>query len=261
MLSFGLNSARADVSLDADLQPLWESAVASLKSQNNAEAVEQFSRWIATARADGIESPEAYYNLALAEWSLSRIDRAMSHFVRSAALVSSPLENWRNLQLLARLEREAGIKESATGQLSFKLKMILNSNVSVALFMTGFWIFVLLSVWRWWRAERGHAIASLRWVLATPVLLWSLAAVGFFNLKLGHTYAVLSDKTEVALFSTPDDKEKIIELPAGTIIESGKEENGYVQVLEPVSGWARTSQINPLQFPDIGAPEVAFLRK
>lgn len=242
------------------LDPLWSGAISALKEQNNVQAADLFSKWIAAAHEEGVQSPEAYYNLALAEWSLNDSGKAIQNFLSSSLLISSPLQNMRNLALLTELEKQIGIKESAVNTWAFRAMVLLNENFSLLLFSIGFWSFVGLCFWRWIRREGNLTLVWTKVGLIFPLICFLISGSGYLTRRFGADFAVLAEKEQIAVFQQSDAQNKLVDLPPGTIVQLGKKETAYQQIVEPITGWISIEDFRQIRFPEPLGPSLALLR-
>jgi hypothetical protein len=56
---------------------------------------------------------------------------------------------------------------------------------------------------------------------------------------------LIKSDSAISLYRTPEAKpeSKLVDLPSGTIVSLGKEEEGFTQIAEPVAGWILNSDI------------------
>lgn len=226
---------------DGDRSPseeTWSSALSALQSNDAATAERLFTQWIAQGEKAGIHSPEAHYNLGLAYWNLKRPGPSVYHFLKSTTYSSSPWKRLSTLDTLADIEKEIGVRDGVAVSNNFKAHMTLDEDWLLFLVTLGFWGLVGTGLLWWLQGSRAEKAAKQ--IAVVPALFLLIALVGYGYRATGPNVGVLEgEPSGVNVFRAADEKadNKLVELPAGTIVLSGRTQNDFIEIHEPVSGW------------------------
>jgi hypothetical protein len=222
---------------------VWENATRALANEDAAHAVEGYRQWLDNHAREGLQSPEAHYNLGLAYWKLKQPGPAIYHILKSATLRRSIPRIHQDLRTLAALEKEIGIKDNLADGFLFQLWLLLNQDITTWLIALAFWAFLGRLLWRWLR-KYSPADSSSSWVLAgTSIICLVLAIVATVNRRYLTHVGVLIGDGGIPLYRTPpqganpDPELKLADLPSGTIVTLGPQKEEFLQITQPVSGW------------------------
>ncbi|MFM8314998.1 MAG: hypothetical protein ACKOA8_12000 [Deltaproteobacteria bacterium] len=231
------------VNASTSIESLWSQSLEDYKKGDLAGACTKLEDWVKIQKENRVESPEAYFNLALCSWKLKQPAQSTTYLFQSFILRNSIFKRFSDLKLLQTLQREIGIRDNLPGRYSFILPTVIPPWIFLLLGLVGFWILILYLLFF---RTRPH----LRWLfLSSLAVTWTLAlGLGLLPYTLG-TLAVISSTEPTALISW--DKlgkpQELATLPAGTLVELGKQpKNSFIQILKPVGGWVHESSVTRL---------------
>lgn len=244
-IAVGFDRARAPA-LTGEAASDWTAALTAMEKGDPANAKASLLRFVAAAEAQGIRSPEAHFNLAIAHWDLKEPGPAAAEVLRSLLTGQSLSHIARAQSVMAGMQRELGVSDGVARENRFLARMWITDNGLTFLFALALWSLAGISLWLW----RQRQIVRLPVILSSlilPVMTFLLAggALSLRDWKGG--YAVL-DATDnaIGLFPSPriDTQEKLLDLPSGTLVHStGETQNGFLRIDSPVVAWVQSSQL------------------
>ncbi|MBI4402795.1 MAG: hypothetical protein HY537_01460 [Deltaproteobacteria bacterium] len=231
---------------------LWQQALERLERGDELEAAMLWERWIAVAAKNGIQSHQAHRNLAIAYYGARQRALASFHIVRSTMLQTHPVEIWKDLAVVAELERLSGNKELVSESPFFKIRFFANDNVIGLVLIVAFWL-VLAAILIRWQSKLGRKNEWFLGLCSVALILFS-AAVSAAAVRKLSSYGVLVGNTGISIFKTPIDKqsERLAELTEGAIVCTQQQFGAFTKISCPFSGWVRTTEV--LSFDSHTAP-------
>jgi len=220
------------------LTELWEKGVHSFSEGKFEEARSAFSEWNTQAKAAGIESAEAHYDLGISHWQLKEPGPAVFHILKSTRLRLSPFRIWTDLQTLSDLQKKIGVKENLADEWFFRISLLLNTSVCFFLLLVAFWSLCasILIVW----VKPKEWVGTRRSLLTLSVALGILVGVAYFNTRYYCRFAVLIGPNEtVSVYRSPEIKKEdlLSDFPAGTIVNILHESDTNKNIDAPIAGW------------------------
>ena len=240
--------ARASDGSRQPAEETWSSALSALQSNDAATAERLFTQWIAESEKAGIRSPEAHYNLGLAYWNLKRPGPSVYHFLKSTTYSSSPWKRLSTLNTLADIEKEIGVRDGVAVNTNFKAHMTLDEDWLLFLITIAFWGLVGAGLLWWLQGNRAKKAA--RQIAIVPAIFLLVSLLGYAYRATGPSVGVLDGELGgVNVFRIPEEKadNKLVELPAGTIVLSGRTQNDFIEIYDPVSGWVSTKSYQTIR--------------
>ncbi len=227
-------------------EPLWDQAIESLKSDRFEEASTKFSEWIQLKEAEGISSPEAHYNLFLAQMGLEATDRAVLELLKSIQLEANPFKAMDSIHSLCEIQNSLGIKDGFCQSKGFILSLLVGKNSLLLTAVLAFW-FCLAGIILFIRRQKDLG----RILVGTGCFFIAITTIFYFCYRLKANLAVLSsaDKT-IPVYKNYNFKEdeKIVELAAGTLIDLTRHAKENAQeISQPVLGWVLQENILTLK--------------
>lgn len=226
--------------LSAPSESLWEEGINALDS-NPSTSAEKFEHWIQEAAEDGIHSAEAHYNLAVANWKVGNAEMAVSEMLNSARLRNFPWQIWNDFETIAAMQKDLGIPDNVALRVSSRFSALTQSNEILILTLAGFWFFCAFVLLR--GVKKLAPMAPL--FLCVGIFFFSVGIVALINVKLAGHLGVLRGNGTVPLVKSPDQPDKIIELPPGTLVVLDEKREGYFKVRAPVPGWTEDYAVRP----------------
>lgn len=223
-------------------EALWEEAVEHLKSNQFEEASKKFSEWISEKANSGIYSPEAHYNLFLAQMGLDAQGPAVAHLLRSIQLESNPLKALDSLNSLCDLQVSYGIKEGLCQSKTFTLSLLTGKNSTLIFSLLAGWMF-LLGIY--FHFKKNTSLKKLSW--AGSLLFVLLTTVFTLSQTRNQSLAVLvGEEKNIPVFRTLGGKEedKLVELAPGTLLEfTGETKEAERHISQPIAGWIKEENL------------------
>lgn len=220
----------------------WESAVDSLKSNRFEEASEKFSSWIKQKANERIYSPEAHYNLFLAQIGLESSGPAVAHLLRSIQIERNPIKNLDTISTLCELQSRYGIKDGPCQSKTFVLSLLLGKNFLLILSCLFLWGLVF-SVLYYFKNKK----ALFKSAVLGTVIIGGGNLVSYLAVRTEYPMMVLTgDSKSISVYKTEDSKEeeKLVDLAQGTLVESDNEKKGTkIHLTQPIAAWVSENQV------------------
>ncbi len=224
----------------------WSAALAHLEKNDPKSAAAALTAWIKKAEEAGVHSPEAHFNLAIARWDLKEAGPAASALLKSLLIAQSLPHIARAQAALAGMQRELGVSDAVAKETRFLARVCITDNGLTCLMMIAFWMIAGISLWIWKERDHLKFRQALAWTLPIVAIL-VFCGIGLVSRDWNGGYAVLnSEESAIAVFPNPklDTQEKLLDLPAGTLVHSsGESQNGFVRIDSPIVAWVQQAQI------------------
>jgi len=232
----------------------WDEFQTYYSNQNYEKAIHHLDSWIKEARAKGIESAEAYYNLSTAHLAQEDLGLAVYYLLQSLRRQDSPLRAWRDIRQTRKLEAETGIRNPISSTFVFRLGFLLSENWIAGLITLAIWM-IIFSFYIGWLPIK--SMLSYRPVFASMggaclFLSGVVFADHFLNQNLG---VIVAAKENPELFTQENEGEKILELTNGLIVRIGEVKGQRIKVIDPVVGWVNGKYVLPLSDPPLLSSE------
>jgi len=224
----------AEVNAASDL---WRQGVTLLKANDPKGAEAAFLEW-AKLTPEAARSPEFHYNLGVATWETKQIGPSVFQLLQSTQGYFSPFRIQSTLKTVAAIQREIGIRDSPLEDWLFRWAIVVPENliwISVAL---GFWGIVAAMLVKWLHGARGRRAAIQIGLL--PAFLFFAGLACLTARWVAPDWSVLVDEQNgVKLYKAPHAVQEnfLVDLPSGTVVQTGRQERGYLEVRSPVAGW------------------------
>ncbi len=243
-------SAVGTLSSADPVEESWQRGVEALKA-NNIKGAEPFLTEVSRlVEVDGARSPEVHFNLGLVYWELKQPGPAVYHLLQSTQSYFSPFRIRSTLATVAGIQRELGLRDSPAEDWFFGLSLALPENLAWVLFTLGFWGLAAAGILRWTTGSR--SLRAARQVAIVPGALFSIALLIFAIRWLTPDFGVLvDDQNGIRVYRSPQaiEENRLVELPSGTLVITGRKERGYTEIQSPVAGWVISgSSLDPRVF-------------
>lgn len=235
------------LSSEPALDSLWQEALGLYRLEKYAESCQKFESWKIEAKSRNIDSKDVYANLSLCYSKAARWDHSVSNLLSLTSRESFPWEKWSDLGQLQRVQEHLGIQDNPTKDLGVQLKLLFSSHylllgLSLSLWLLTFPALRLLVFRKRWDA--------LHWTLigiASALMLTSGSLLASRKL-VGNLAVLTSEETEVSVFekAVENPEQRLVQLPRGTVVLTGKSANGLVQIQSPLVGWVKSEQVAAL---------------
>lgn len=225
----------ASVGFSEGSDPLWESGVRALEQKRGADAMKSFAEWISIHEAQGVRSPQAHRNLAIAAQMDNKPGPAGVHLLTSATLRASPFSNWETAERLSEMQKEIGIRDSVTDYNSFRFALIFNRDWAALAAALSLWCSISAGVM--YRLRRRATIPAF--LVACSFAFATLSLGAWANRRFIARFAVVSGLKSATLYksATADPSLRLIDLPEGTVVQLSDTEGDLIPISGPVSGW------------------------
>lgn len=229
----------------------WEGAKKAFEEKNYATALEKMQAIRVAERESGVTpSPESSYNLGMALWNLERAHEAVAPIISSAWHRTYSWDRLQDLAVVSELQKELGIKESLPEWPLFQAYFAIGKSYPVWAWSLCLWFLAFAGVaaffrpthWKWMVST----LSALTLVVGITTIAWQQFSQRHFRLAVVQ----LPDhaKGEVPLYRTAGEKEeeKLVELPAGTLVNIDRTREGYTAINAPLVGWLPTQNLATL---------------
>lgn len=233
----------------SELETKWDSALEALEQQDYPGASRLLESWVTDAGAAGMRSSQAHYNLGLALWEQKRPGQAVYHFLTSVSL-AGPFDAMNLWSSLGQIQRELGIRDNVAEDPLVRAASLVSPGTVGWLATLGIWgvVFAFLT---WW-SQGNRALKAATQIAILPAILLILSAAGYSLRFFAPPLGVLAedDSNTVTVYRVPEEQEanKLVDLPLGTIVVSGRVQGEFVEIQEPVIGWVGQSVFRPVVF-------------
>jgi hypothetical protein len=237
-----LSSIIFGVSSFASLETTWQEGVDALTANNSVSAREKFQSWIEEARKEGIRSPEAHRNFALALWQQNEKGQAVEELLKSTQLRNWPWQLWSDFEALSQMQRELGIANNVAEMWNVRLAAMATSNNILLLTLFSVWS---LCSFAWLREKKGLAPLGMSSLVAGVIFTLMLTAL-LANKRLTGMLALCQggDPTPFYRSAFASDQEAILELPPGSLLLVDKISEKRMNVSLPVPSWVPADKIH-----------------
>lgn len=221
---------------------VWKQGVTALKANDSKTALAVFTSWAALVGADANRSPEYHYNLGIAYWDQKRAGNSVYHLLQSTQGYLSPFRVHSTLKTVSGIQRELGIRDNPAEDWLFRWALLVPSNLVATLLSLGFWGLVAAILVRWLQGARAHRAACQIAILPALCFVLGLAAL---SLKaVAPDWSVLVDEENgIHVYKLPQaiEENRLVDLPSGTLVITGRNDRGYTEIQSPIAGWVVSS--------------------
>lgn len=235
------------ISSEPALDSLWQEAVGLYKLEKYAEACQKFEAWKSEAKARGIDSKDVYANLTLCYSKESRWDHSVSSLLSLAQRESLPWAKWYDLGQIQRMQEHLGIQDNPTTDLGVQLKLLFSSQHLLLALSFSFWLLTFPAIRLFIFRKRWDA---LHWTLLGVSAAFMLTSGSLLaGRKLVGNLAVLtSEEADVSVYekAVENHEQRLVQLPRGAVVLTGRSANGLIQIQAPLVGWVKSEQVASL---------------
>jgi len=222
----------------ADPSEVWQQGVTALKANDPKAAQTAFEEWAKAFGPEASRSPEYHYNLGIANWELKQAGSAVFHLLQSTQGYLSPWNVHSTLKTVSGIQRELGIRENPVEDWLFRWPMLLASNLVSVLLSLGFW--GLLAAFLVRSLQGARATRAAVQIAVLPGLCFVIGLSALALKAISPNWSVLVDEENgVHVYKMPQaiEENRLVDLPSGTVVLTGRTERGYTEIQSPVAGW------------------------
>jgi hypothetical protein len=209
----------------------------------------KWNDWISTAANQGIQSSEAYFNLASTSWEAEDSTGAVKNLLIASQLRNNPFKAWSDLSLLSQIQAILFAQPSPIDSYRMRFFLIWNKSLQVVWACLLLWVILIGVFLRWgWPQTRFWD----RPLLFIFIFLTTVGGLLFFNEKnISYPSYLAKSNQLIPVYKEFDSnpEEPLLELPSGIMVLTGDSKNNRVFIEEPVKAWIDQTQLEP--FPTV----------
>ena len=232
---------------EPQLDSLWQDALGLYAQEKYAEACQKFEEFKSTARAQGKDSIDVYANLSLCYSKQARWDKSVSNLLSLTHREHFPWDKWYDLSQIQRVQEHLGIQDNPTKEAGVQLKLLFSSHYLLLVLSLSVWLLTFPAIRLLVFNKRWDA---LHWSLVgTSAFLMLLSGSLLLNRKMVGNLAVLtSEESDVSVYekATENNDTRLVQLPRGAVVLTGKSANGFIQLQSPLVGWVKEGEASAL---------------
>lgn len=230
----------ASLAADADPDAAWQKAYRLQEEKKFDEAAAEWQLALTLFEQQQRPASSAHWNLGLCCLNLQLPDCTAYHWLKSIEQSSSYLHIAQVTQALGQFQSSLGISNNVAHSVPFFFATNIGINTAWIAASLAAWFFVAFMI-RWGRSRN---IPRLFWFIASGTAL-GICGVSWFSTHYLNLYKSVGRLgEEVAIYSGPDGKSQLAQLPAGTIVLIDSVQDGYRRITAPVPGWVSVDQFS-----------------
>lgn len=203
----------------------------------------KWQEWIEVASAQGIQSPEAHYNLASQAWNSESSSTAVKNLFISSQLRQNPFKAWSDLSWISQIQSILFSQPSPIDSYRLRLFLIWNPNLKVIWYCSLGWLLMLILFLRWGRRD---AIQWNKWVFVLFLLdIFGGGLLSINQANLSYPSYLAQSEALIPVFKDSDSKtdEPLLELPPGLVVLTGEIKDDRILIQEPLRAWVDQNKV------------------